>query len=595
MTSPIEEIKNRLDIVDVIQGYIRLQKAGRNYRALCPFHSEKTPSFMVSPERQLWKCFGCGKGGSIFDFVMEIEGVEFGDALRMLAQRAGVELKNTDRQLSAKLKTERTRLFEICDLANRFFVKQLEASQAGKNIQKYLTERGLKPQTIKDWQIGYAPNQWQALSDFLKNRGYPESEIVKSGLAIKNERKKTQGLDVYDRFRDRIIFPIKNLSGLVIGFSGRENPNNPESQMGKYINTPNTLIYDKSSILYGLDKAKLALRKENLCILVEGQMDVIMSHQAGFSNTVATSGTALTEQQLKIIKRYTENLAIAFDTDLAGEEATKRGIDLSLQFDLNTKVISLPNGQDPADLIRTDVSAWSQAVNWSRELVDFYLSSALAKNSPETAKGKKEISRIVLPVIKKIPNKVEQAYWIQELARRLKVQETALIEEMGKIKNTRAALYGAAPKNTEDRADKSPRITNLEEYTIGLILAHPKMFKKCQNEHCALFTNSDLSKIFDAFKKSKGNMKKFKKILPSPLIKRIDSLVFEVEAQKSLVDQFEPEKEIEFCFNQLKKNQIKTKFNQLNLAIQEAESKNDKPALKRLTEEFDKLTKQIAL
>jgi len=182
--SPVDEIKNRLDIVEVIQGYIRLQKAGRNYRALCPFHSEKTPSFMVSPERQIWHCFGCGAGGSIFDFIMQMEGVEFGDALRILAQRAGVELKKID----PKLKTERTRLYEICHLANCFFVRQLEASQAGKNIQKYLASRGLQSKTIKDWQIGYAPNQWRALVNFLKSRGYPEEEIVKAGLAVERSK-----------------------------------------------------------------------------------------------------------------------------------------------------------------------------------------------------------------------------------------------------------------------------------------------------------------------------------------------------------------------------------------------------------------------
>ena len=415
--NPVDDIKNKLDVVDLISGYIQLQKAGRNYKAPCPFHSEKTPSFMVSPERQLWKCFGCGRGGSVFDFVMEMEGVEFGDALKILAQRTGIELKKMD----PKLKTERTRLYEVCQLANLFFIKQLEASKAGKGICGYLNKRGLKTKTIKEWQIGYAPNQWRSLKDFLNKQGYSDGEILKAGLSVDKG---------YDRFRDRIMFPISDLNGLIIGFTGRENPDHPIEQMGKYINTPNSLIYDKSRVLYGLDKAKLDIKQNQYCILVEGQTDVIMSHQAGFTNTVASSGTALTDQQLGIIKRYTENLTMAFDMDNAGEIATKRGIDLALQFGFNTKIISLPDNQDPANYINKKASLWKEAISKAYNVMEFYITTAFSKNNAETAEGKKEIGKITLPVIKKISNKVEQSHWLQELAKRLKVQEGVLIEEM---------------------------------------------------------------------------------------------------------------------------------------------------------------------
>ena len=310
INSPVDEIKSRLDVVDVVGGYIRLSKAGRNYRALCPFHSEKTPSFFVSPERQMWYCFGCQKGGSIFDFVMQMDGLEFGDALKVLAQRAGVELKKIDPKLSAKWKTEKTRLYEICELAAKFFERQLEAGKTGQSVQKYLKERGLKSKTIQEWRIGYGPDKWQALSDFLKGRGYGEEEIERTGLSVRKDEIQNSN---YDRFRNRIIFPIYDLNGGVVGFSGRIFGEGEP----KYLNTPNTLIYDKSRVLYGLDRAKLDIRKDNFCVLVEGQMDVIMSHQAGVRNAVASSGTALTVEHLKIIKRYTENLAMAFDMDLA--------------------------------------------------------------------------------------------------------------------------------------------------------------------------------------------------------------------------------------------------------------------------------------
>jgi len=592
MNSPVDEIKNKLDVVDVIGGYIKLQKAGRNYKASCPFHSEKTPSFMVSPEKQMWHCFGCGKGGSIFDFIMEIEGMEFGDALRMLAQKAGVELKKTDPKLSAKLKTEKSQLYEICDLAASFFIKQLEASKAGKNIQEYLIKRGLRPKTIKDWQVGYAPNQWHALSNFLNSQGYSDDELVKAGLSVKSERKNKY----YDRFRDRIIFPICDFNNVVVGFSGRENPVNPDNRMGKYINTPNTLIYDKSRILYGLDKAKLNVRKENLCILVEGQMDILMAHQSGFNNVVASSGTALTELQLKIIKRYTDNLAMAFDMDLAGETATKRGIDLAIQAGFNTKVVSLPDGKDPADCLQKDISVWSKAIKKAQGLMEFYFANAFSKSNPETAEGKKEISKVLLSIIKKIPNKIEQSHWLQELAGRIKVQESILVEEMEKIK-----YFEIDAVQTETVAQDEKQQNNasaFEEYALGLVLSYPVQFKKCQEKPENLFIDLDLSQIFDVIKKSKDNRVDFKTIksgLTAHLADKIDYLIFKIEAQKDLNEDFNPQNEIKMCFNRLKKRNLYLKQSQLNLAIQEAENKKDKSALKKLTEEFNRLTKQTIL
>ncbi len=587
MTSPVDEIKNKLDIVDVIGGYIKLQKAGRNYRASCPFHSEKTPSFMVSPERQSWHCFGCGKGGSIFDFIMEIEGVEFGDALRTLAQRAGVELKKLDPVISAKLKTERTRLYEICDLSTRFFIKQLE-SKTGKNIQKYLSGRGIKAKTIKDWQIGYAPDQWNSLTDFLKNKGYFEKEILKTGLIVESD-KRTSSNKYYDRFRDRIIFPIKDINGIIVGFTGRGNPAHPDERMGKYINTPNTLIYDKSRILYGLDKAKLDIRKNNLCVLVEGQTDVIMGHQAGFNNIIASSGTALTQEQLKIIKRYTDTLVMAFDMDIAGEIATERGSDLALQLGFNLKVIRLPDNQDPADCFQKNVSIWPKEVKKAQSLIEFYLSNAFSKNDLSTAEGKKKASQILLPIIKKIPNRVEQAHWLQKVASKLKVQEEVLIEDMDKIKEVTNNII----QNEKPIPKQRP---NLEEYTLGLVLAYPEALKECRKQAYSLFIDPNLEQIFNVLKDNrtkKINLNNFKKDLTLDLTDKVDHLIFGAEAQKEMIDEFNPKKEIKFCFKELKKRYFQEKLNKLNLSIQEAEGKKDNTSLKKLTKEFNKLAKQV--
>src|SRR4030043_2178196 len=354
ISSPIDEIKSRLDIVEVISSYIKLQKAGANYRAVCPFHSEKKPSFFVSPARQIWHCFGCSKGGDMFGFVKEIEGVEFGDALRILAQRAGVELKRQTKEYK-EFQTERERLYEICDLATRFFEKQLAESKTGKEAKQYLLDRGITKESLEKWRVGYAPDVWQGLADFLSSRNYSQEEIKKAGVGLSSEKG-----SFYDRFRGRIIFPIFDLNSQVVGFGGRVFKEKDKKEIAKYVNTPQTILYDKSRILYGLDKAKVEIRKKDFCILVEGYVDLIMVFQAGFENAVATSGTALTPLQLKTLKRYSDNLLTAFDMDVAGEAATKRGIDLAQIHGFNVKVIVLPEGMDPADLVLKDVKAWEE-------------------------------------------------------------------------------------------------------------------------------------------------------------------------------------------------------------------------------------------
>jgi len=428
MDSQIEEIKNKLNVIDVVGSYIKLTKTGINYRGVCPFHKEKSPSFFVSPTRQMWHCFGCGAGSSIFDFVMKIEGVEFGDALRILAQKAGVELKRENVQL----RTERQRLYEICNWACSFFEKQLQGG-VGKEAEEYLLGRGIKKENISKWRLGYSPDLWNSLTDFLIGKGYQREEVVKAGLAIEKENNKG---DSYDRFRGRIMFPVFDLSGQVVGFGGRVFKQ--QNETAKYINTPQTLLYDKSGLLYGLHNAKLAVKKENQCVVVEGYTDVIMAHQAGYENTVAASGTALTSQHLIILKRYSENLVLAFDMDVAGDSATKRGINNAEAQGFNIKIIgSYGDGHeksDPADIILKDTKVWEAAVAGAKSIMDYYVDSAFSHFDPKTPEGKKEIGRIVLPAIKRLPNKFEQAHWIQKLAEKLGVQEAVVQEELQKIK-----------------------------------------------------------------------------------------------------------------------------------------------------------------
>lgn len=566
MLAPIEDIKNRLDIVEVISSYIKLQKAGANYRALCPFHSEKTPSFFVSPTRQIWHCFGgCGEGGDVFKFVMKIEGVEFGDALRMLAQRAGVELKPISPE-SASWRTERQRLYEICELATRFFEKQLEGSSAGKEVKKYLLGRGISEESIKKWRLGYSPESWQGLSDFLTSKGYKNEELEKAGLSVKSEK----GL-FYDRFRGRIIFPIFDLNSQVVGFTGRVFKSNDPA---KYVNTPNTLLYDKSRILYGLDKAKMELRKKDFCLLVEGNVDAIMVSQAGFENVVATSGTALTSYQLKLLKRYSENLFLAFDMDIAGETATKRGIDLAQTQGFNIKVIRLLKDKDPADIILENKEKWEESLDKAKSILDFYFEIAFQRNDSKTVEGKKKISKILLPVIKRIPNKIEQSYWIQELAKRLEVREADIYDELKKVRVEDYNPLGE-PEEKEATPPQKSRRELLEERLLTLILK--------SQEHLNLVTENNLALFSSPIKEILVKLRKNQ----TPESEIFNRLSLEAEIEEIEKENILPE--IKFCLQEIRSLEMKNKLDQISLEIKKAEREADFKKVEELTQEFNQL------
>jgi len=558
--NPIEEIKNRLDIVEVIGSYIKLQKAGANYKALClcPFHSEKTPSFFVSPSRQIWHCFGCSRGGDIFRFVMEIEGVEFGDALRILAQKAGVELKPRFPQWQ-RFKTERQRLYEICELSTKFFEKQLAGSQNGKIAKAYLLKRGVSEESIKKWRLGWAPNQWRALVDFLLSRGYKKDEIVKSGVAIEKENA------VYDRFRGRIIFPIFDLNSQVIGFSGREFLD--LGQKAKYINTPNTLLYDKSRALYGLDKAKIEIRKRDYCILVEGNVDLIMASQAGDENTVATCGTALTPYQLRVLKRYSNNLLVAFDMDIAGEAATKRGIELAQSLGFDIRVVRLPYGKDPAEIILENKKEWKAAVKGAVSIFDFYFDSAFGQADSQTPEGRKKILGILLPLIKRIPNKIEQSDWIQKLSKRLRAREEDIREELGKIKSE----GGISQEDTKESCPpvKKTRKEMLEERLVLLALKFPQDVAIISDRDLELFS-PQIREVLSALKKGKR-----------PKSEVFNILSFRAEMEK--LEEKDVQSEMRFCVNSIRSLNLKETIDGLYLEIKRAEEERDLKRVEQLT------------
>ncbi len=603
MDPQIEEIKNKLNIVDIVGSYVKLSKTGVNYRGVCPFHSEKGPSFFVSPTRQMWHCFGCGAGSSIFDFIMKIEGIEFGDALRILAAKAGVELKKENPQIVS----ERKKLYEICDLACSFFEKQLGNSAYGKEAKEYLLKRGIKEETIKKWRLGYSPDTWQGLSDFLVGRGYAREEIVKAGLAVQSDK----GNNPYDRFRGRIIFPIFDLNSQVIGFGARIFKQADAKETAKYINTPQTMLYDKSNILYGINYAKLAIRKNNQCVLTEGYTDAIMCHQAGFENTVAVSGTALTPRHLSVLKRYSDNLLLSFDMDLAGDTATKRGINLAESQGFNIKVIDTYSGaKDPAEIILENPENWKKSVENARTIMDFYFDSAFKKFDKNDPKQKKEIGRIILPAIKRIQNKIEQSHWVQKLVEKLDVSQEAVLEELKNIKteNNYSAQsvsgdHHSVVKNAGNNGFTiEGRKKLLEERIILLVLKNPANINLIKELDFRLFCEksreflNNLSKealpIFASDQAEAGDKLKviFADISQEEKYKTtfgLLSLLSEAEAETEVEN--DGSEEVELCLFQLKRLELKNELGMLSGVIKNDPNQQNQEHLK----EFDKKAREL--
>jgi DNA primase len=542
--SVIDEIKSRLDIVQVVGEYVRLQKAGINYRARCPFHEEKTPSFFVSPSRQTWHCFGsCSEGGDVFKFIMKIEGIEFGDALRMLAQKAGVELKKED----PRIRSERERLYEICELATKFYEKQME-SKKGLECWKYLQDRGFNKESVVKWRIGYSPEG--GLTDWLVGQGYKRDEVNKVGLSVNGR----------DRFRSRIIFPIFNLGSQVVGFGGRVSPGSKDD--AKYINSPATILYDKSRILYGLDKAKLEIRKKDYCLLVEGYTDVILASQAGYDNIVSTSGTALTSDQLDILKRYTDNLYTAFDMDLAGNSATKRGINLARSKGFNIRVVTMVSGLDPADMIKEKPEEWKQGIEKACSVMDFYLHTALQQNDIETVEGKKKIADTVLPEIKIIENSIEKDSWINKLANLLEVSSEAVRQEIDKQKVESSNLIEEKQKISIGRRQL------LEKTLIISALKKPEVLQEIKDMSCL---SSETVSLLEQIKKGE----------------KLETEEFNALAmQAEVTEDFDAKQEFHSCYNELKKLQIKEQLTKCHLSIKKMEGSQDEEKSQKALQEF---------
>ncbi len=461
MSSIIEEIKSRLNIVDIAQGYIKLEGAGGNFKACCPFHSEKSPSFFVSPSRQTYHCFGCNRGGDLISFVEEIEGLDFSGALKVLAERAGVELTHQRSGASKEIKDEREVLYRTLDLATKFYEAVLPKFP---EAMEYLKNRGLTHETIKHFRVGFAPDEWRALGDFLIKKGVSEQTMERAGLIVRSEK------GFYDRFRGRVMFPIRDSGGRVVAFSGRILKEGQGKTLGasaaaKYVNSPETDVFHKSRILFGFYEAKDAMRRGDTAVLVEGQMDLILSHQSGVTNAVASSGTALTSEHLSLIKRFTKNLVLAFDADDAGLAAAHRAIGLALSQDMNVRIAGLPRGMDPADVALKSPKEWQDIVHDAKQVIDFYF-VLLPTIHTDKAELRKKVSQIIVPFIAELRSTIDQGHYVGQVAKLLGVKDEPVWEEVKKIRTQEVV----SPAKSLSYQVVPARHTRIAEAILGILI-----------------------------------------------------------------------------------------------------------------------------
>ena len=445
MRGDVDTIKERLNITEVVSDYLKLQKAGSSFKARCPFHNEKTPSFFVSPVRQSFYCFGCGAKGDIFTFVEEVEGLDFRGALKLLAEKAGVEIEYQKNESKA----EKDKIFGVLEEATKFFEKKLAENEPAR---RYLVSRGLSGETIKSWCIGYAPAEWRSLYYHLEGLSYNKEVILKAGLIKTGET----GAELYDVFRDRIIFPLSDANGRIIAFSGRALSKETEP---KYLNSPDTILFTKSEVLYGLDKAKNQIRKKDYAILVEGQMDLVLSHQAGVENSVAASGTAFTQAHFERLKHLSSRIVLAFDGDSAGEKAAERATELGLSLDFEVKVADLPKDQDPAAIVEENPQEWKDIIRRSLPAVEFFFNKTEEQEKDPRKLGK-QIEKKILPLIKLIGSAIEQSHFISMLAKRTGIKEEILWEDLKKVK-PRSDLGNLKSSDLKNSENETKRISSL--------------------------------------------------------------------------------------------------------------------------------------
>lgn len=590
-----QEIKNKIDLVELIREYIQVKAVGANFQALCPFHQEKTPSFIISPDKQIWRCFGCGKGGDLFDFVMEIEGLEFKEALELLAPKAGVVLKHESFQNYSKKK----RLHEILNLSAKYFAKHLNQDEIGESARQYLLNRGLNKQTISDWLMGYSLDSYDDIikyfqSSKLEDKKFNVSELLSAGLVIEKNQK------YYDRFRARIMFPISDINGNIIAFTARISPEKEaETKMGKYINSPQSEIFDKSKVVFALDKAKKAIREKDLSIFVEGQMDAIVCHQFGYNNVVASSGTAVSQEQLTLIKRYSNNLAFAFDMDKAGQIATDRGIQEAMNLDMRVKIIVLNEEyKDPADCLLKNPADFKKALESSLDIMDYYFNKIIKGKDLNNLDAKREVVAKMLLMLKKLKSRVDQDYWLKKLSQDLNLSEDTLREEFVKNANQTSFKANSQPKAIDSSLDKQSRLIEL---VLSLIFRFPELIEETSSLLKEEYLNDNhlnnfYKKLIIYYNKySSFEFQHFRSNLKEKnQIDLADTLSLKGEREYYDLDTQRARKEILASIEELRKIYYQKKISLVEKELTIAEQENDTEKAKQLMNQIAQLLKKLS-
>ena len=571
----VEEVKSRLDLVDVIGGYVPLKQTGKSFKGLSPFKTEKTPSFIVSPEKNIWHDFSSGKGGDVITFVMEMEGLSFPEALEMLAKRAGVKLK--PRKQNEKDSSNKAEIYDCLDSAMAYFHVVLSKNEKAKDY--FIKERHLKTDIIKKFRLGYSPDSWDSLRNYLNKKGFKDDVLITAGLCAKGN----SGRSAYDLFRGRVMFPVFDMQNRTIGFSARILS---EEKTAKYINTPQTPVYNKSLAIYGLLQAKESIREKDQVVIVEGNMDVLALANAGFNNIVACSGTAFTELQLKQLSRLTKNIALCFDSDEAGINATLRAIEIAADAEVRLDVISLNQAKDPDELLKKGKAEWKKALKNAKYAPDFMIDFAKQKYGITTAPGKKKFTAFVLPLLKSLKDEIELQHYLKKISQLLGVKEES-INNLIYQKSNEIKFKNIDQSEHEPIVNETKKLTrqeNLEKELLELVFAFPELNSSIEDleiEH----TSSLHRPLFEFLKQNpKFNFDKALKELPNQaeyvkiLSLRGEQQFANIPAHDKRLEAFTQVARIEDINKQIAQRQI---ARQLSVAEAEGDSKKIKQLLKQ--------------
>lgn len=586
MADIVDDIKSRLDIIDVVSQYVQVKRVGRNFKALCPFHSEKTPSFVISPEKQICHCFGCNKGGDIFTFIQEVEGVEFTEALQILADRAGINIENISKYAKKENKSEKDEYFKAHELACEFFQKELQDTKDGEKVLKYLYSRGVKDATINEFKLGFAPDKYDALYPYLLKKGINKRVLLKSGLV---SSKNIASDEIYDKFRSRLMFPIFDYLGRICGFGGRALK---ADQSPKYLNSSENIIYNKSRVLYGLYHSKQHVKEKDQIILVEGYFDVILPYQEGVKNIAAVSGTALTSDQSVLIKRLTSNVISCFDLDEAGFEATKRAYLVLQNQDIIMKTISGFEGKDPADFVLSkNGEEFKKFVDGARDFVSFYIEKFILKNDIATLNGRRTVIKEMLPIFKQMPSSTKDFY-VREFASKLNMKEQFLYDE---IESYNLPSDHPAREKIENSENRFNHPSLIGDVICGIIFNNPQLFSKlskCAKENDFEDEAKEVYKaLYDQYNSARNDLNEwnFNKGFLADRKGKIDILMLYAEERYGRFSEISLESEIEKLVDKMKEVRRNKQLNELQLKISEAEKEDNREKLFKLLEEQQKL------